>query len=92
MKKKAKAGGDWMARVSVGLKAEVLDPQGKTVRNALASLGFKAVRDVRVGKHFWVSLDGRLSREQATARTREMCRKVLVNPVIETFTFELKRG
>jgi len=98
MKKKAKAGkkpetgGDWLARVSVGLKPNVLDPQGKTVRNALASLGFKAVRDVRVGKHFWVVLDGRLPREKAYAKVREMCKKVLVNPVIETFTFEMKRA
>jgi len=90
--RKAKAAGDWLARVSVGLKANVLDPQGKTVRNALASLGFRMVRDIRVGKHFWVVIDGRMPREKAMAKVREMCKKVLVNPVIETFTFEMKRG
>jgi phosphoribosylformylglycinamidine synthase PurS subunit len=89
---KPKSGGDWLARVSVGLKANVLDPQGKTVRSALASLGFKMVRDIRVGKHFWVVIDGKLSREKAMAKVGEMCKKVLVNPVIETYTFEMKRG
>lgn len=90
--KRAKAGaGDWLAHVTVGLKADVLDPQGKTVRGALQSLGFRTVTDVRVGKHFWVSLSGRLSREAAAREATRMAEKVLVNPVIETFGVSLAR-
>lgn len=86
-----KAAGPWLARVSVGLKSEVLDPQGKAVRNALGSLGFRAVRDVRVGKHFWLELDGTLSRAAVERDVRRLSEKVLVNPVIETFSFTLAR-
>jgi len=88
----AKKGGLWQARVSVGLKSEVLDPQGKAVRNALGSLGFRAVKDVRVGKHFWLVLDGALSKAAAEKEVRRLSDKVLVNPVIETFSFTLARA
>lgn len=88
---KRNGAGDWLAHVTVGLKADVLDPQGKTVRGALQSLGFRAVTDVRVGKHFWVSLSGRLSRDAAAREARRMAEKVLVNPVIETFGVSVAR-
>ena len=88
----AKQASSWQARVSVGLKAEVLDPQGKAVRNALGSLGFRGVKDVRVGKHFWLTLDGKLSQAAAEKEVRRLSEKVLVNPVIETFSFTLARS
>ncbi len=92
MRKKAKpTTGAWLARVSVGLKQEVLDPQGKTVRAAAVTLGFRSVRDVRVGKHFWISLDGGLSRAVAERSARDLAAKLLVNPVIETFTLTIQR-
>jgi phosphoribosylformylglycinamidine synthase len=93
VKKRARArnSGAWLARISVGLKPEVLDPQGKTVRNALNSLGFNSVSDVRVGKHFWITLDGGLSREKASREVARMSAKVLTNAIIETFTFNLSR-
>ncbi len=91
MKKKPKAA-SWLARVSVGLKTDVLDPQGKTVRTALGQLGFREVGDVRVGKHFWITLKGSLSRAAAEKEVRSMAERVLINPVIETFTFTLGRG
>ncbi len=80
-----------MARVCVGVKPEVLDPQGKTIRSALASIGFRNVRDVRVGKHFWITLNGGLSRERAAHEVRNMAEKVLSNSIIETFSFTLAR-
>lgn len=84
--------GAWLARVSVGLKPDILDPQGKVVRNALGELGFSAVQEVRVGKHFWVRLRGSLSRQAAEREVRKMAARVLINPVIETFTFTLSRA
>ncbi len=92
MKKSKASRGAWLARVSVGLKADVLDPQGKTVKTALAQLGFREVGDVRVGKHFWITLKGTLSRPAAEREVRKMAERVLINPVIETFTFTLGRG
>jgi len=62
------------------------------VRNALGELGFRSVEQVRVGKHFWVRLKGSLTRAAAEREVRRMAQKVLVNPVIETFTFTIARG
>jgi len=76
------------ARVFVTLKREVLDPQGKAVCNSLKSLGFNRVEDVRVGKVIEITLAGD-SREKTGSEVQEMCRKLLSNPVIEDFRFEL---
>jgi phosphoribosylformylglycinamidine synthase PurS subunit len=76
------------ARVYVTLKSEVLDPQGDAVRRALEMLGFKDVQKVRVGKLIELTLTD----QPATDRTREltaMCEKLLANPIIEDFSFEL---
>jgi phosphoribosylformylglycinamidine synthase PurS subunit len=76
------------ARVFVTLKKHVLDPQGKAVCSSLRSLGFGRVEDVRVGKMIEVALQGD-SREETGKQVEEMCRKLLANPVIEDFRFEL---
>jgi phosphoribosylformylglycinamidine synthase subunit PurS len=77
-----------LARVYVTLKKSVFDPQGKTIHDALQSLGYQQVADVRQGKFFEVSLDG-LSADQARAMTEEIARKVLANPVIESYRIEV---
>jgi phosphoribosylformylglycinamidine synthase subunit PurS len=76
------------ARVLVRLKEGILDVQGGTVKRALAGLGFAEVRDVRVGKVVEVDVEGD-SAEAASARIREMCAKLLANPVTEDFTVEI---
>jgi len=75
-------------RILVSLKTSVLDPQGQTVRNALHTLGYKAVEDVRQGKVFEVDLSG-LSRDEAARLVPEIAHKVLANPIIETTTWEI---
>lgn len=62
----------------------ILDPQGKTVADALHSLGFPAVHDVHVGRHIVVELDAG-DAKSAEQSTREMCEKLLANPVTEDF-------
>ncbi len=69
-------------------KPTVLDPQGKTIHNALSSLGFTAVRDVRQGKFFVLELNG-ASRDDARAQVERLAKEVLTNPVIEEFRFEI---
>jgi phosphoribosylformylglycinamidine synthase subunit PurS len=76
------------ARVIVKLKPSILDAQGASVKRALDGLGFREVRDVRVGKVLDLDLDGALE-EGARRRLEEMCARLLVNPVIEDFTVEL---
>ena len=81
----------YLARVRVILKPTVNDPQGLTILGALHSLGFSSAQEVRAGKYMEVRLDEE-SREGAEAQVEEMCRKLLANPVIETYSFEVEEG
>lgn len=79
-----------IARVSVTLKPGVLDPQGKTVQQALESLGFKGIKQVRVGKCIELELNhGKVA--SAKRDVERMCEKLLANPVVETYRIEVKR-
>jgi phosphoribosylformylglycinamidine synthase subunit PurS len=62
----------------------ILDPQGKTVAEALHTLGFGAVRDVHIGRHAVIDLDA-ADKPAAEQMTREMCERLLANPVTEDF-------
>lgn len=79
-----------IARVIVTPKPVVNDPQGVTVKQGLASLGFREVSDVRVGKYIEVTLDTH-SEHEARQRVEEMCRQLLANHVIEDFRFDIVR-
>ena len=79
----------YLARVYVTLKPTVNDPQGLTIKGGLHMLGFDTVESVRAGKYMEITLDGS-DRAQAEEQVREMCRKLLANPVIEDFRFELE--
>ena len=78
-------------KVMVTLKSGVLDPQGKTVRNALESLGFKGLVDLRIGKIMEIKLDG-VSPKEARLQVEEMCKKLLANPVIEDYRYEIQEA
>jgi len=77
------------ARVFVTLKASVFDPQGKTIADALHSLGYVGVDDVRQGKYFELELDS-TSPEQAKTLAAEVADKLLANPVIESYRVEVE--
>ena len=81
----------FLARVYVTLKPTVNDPQGLTIRGALHSLGFASVDAVRAGKYIEIRVDAS-NRENAEAQVTEMCRKLLANPVIEEYRFELEEA
>jgi phosphoribosylformylglycinamidine synthase PurS subunit len=76
------------AKIFISFKHGVLDPQGKAVERSLHTLGYEEVRDVRMGKYLEIELEAP-SRESAEARLREMCDKLLANPVIEDYRFEI---
>ena len=78
----------FVAEVRVMLKPSVNDPQGISIRNALHSLGFDEVQDVRAGKLITVTIEAD-SPATATERVSEMADKLLANPVIETFEVSL---
>lgn len=79
----------YKADVRVTLKRGVLDPQGAAVQGALATLGYRAVEGVRVGKFIEVWLEA-ASEEEARAQVEEICRRLLANPVLETYRFDLQ--
>ena len=76
------------ARVFVTLKPSVFDPQGQTIADALHSMGYGAVGDVRQGKYFELEVASG-SAEQARALASEVADKLLANPVIESYRVEV---
>ena len=79
----------FLAKIYVTLKSTVNDPQGRTVLGGLKSLGFSAVSDVRAGKYLQIRV-AEPDRKRAEAQVEEMCDKLLANPVIEEYRFELE--
>ncbi len=77
-----------VARVIVTPKPVVNDPQGLTVKQGLATLGFREVEDVRVGKYIEVAMEAE-SMHEARERVEAMCRQLLANHIIEDFHFEV---
>ena len=78
----------YLAKVYVTLKPTVNDPQGLTVLGGLKNLGFSSVGEVRMGKYLEVRVD-ETERTKAELVVTEMCQKLLCNPVIEEFRFDL---
>ncbi len=75
--------------VNVHLKKGVLDPQGKAVQHALETLGFKEVKNVRVGKQILLDIDTD-DKEKAIELAKEAANELLANPVIENYEIEVK--
>ena len=80
----------FLARVYVSLKPTVNDPQGLTIADGLRSLGFSEVEGVRAGKYIEVRLTAP-DAEAASGRVDAMCDKLLANPIIETYRFEIEQ-
>jgi phosphoribosylformylglycinamidine synthase PurS subunit len=77
------------ARVFVTLKPSVFDPQGHTISDALHSMGYTGVGDVRQGKYFELELNSP-NADQARALAAEVADKLLANPVIESYRIEIE--
>jgi len=76
------------AKIHVTLKPTVNDPEGITVQNGLHSLGFDMVSNVRFGKYIEINLSTS-DVDEASKQVEEMCKKLLANPIIEQYSFEL---
>ena len=81
----------FLARVYVTLKATVNDPQGLTIKGALHSLGFADVESVRAGKYMEIRVKA-TKRKEAEVEVAAMCDKLLANPVIEEFRYEVEEA
>ena len=76
------------AKIYISYKEGILDPQGKTVSNALDAIGIKKIDSVRMGKYIEMEFNV-ISKDKAAEITDESCRKLLANPNTETYTFEI---
>jgi phosphoribosylformylglycinamidine synthase PurS subunit len=76
------------AKIRITLKTGVLDPQGKAIQNALGSLGFQGIEEVRQGKYIEVDLK-ETDEARARAEVERMCKELLANLVIENYSYEL---
>jgi phosphoribosylformylglycinamidine synthase PurS subunit len=79
---------DMKAKIIITPKKAVLDPQGKTVQNALAHMGYAGIGAVHVGKYLEIELTG--EKEAARRQLDEACHKFLSNPVIEDYRLEIE--
>lgn len=77
-----------LVKIAITLKPTLLDAQGRVVQNALHSLGYEDVEQVRIGKYMELSIaDG----PELDGQIRDMCEKLLANPVIEEYRYEVVR-
>jgi phosphoribosylformylglycinamidine synthase len=79
---------NFRAEIDVMPLKELLDPQGKAVKHGLQKMNFKEVEDVRIGKHITIRLSAN-SKEVAQAKVEEACKKLLANPIMEGYKYEL---
>jgi len=77
------------AKIIITPKKAVVDPQGKTVQNALTQMGYTGVGAVHVGKYLEVELSG-ADKESASKQINDACHRILSNPVIEDYRFEIE--
>jgi phosphoribosylformylglycinamidine synthase PurS subunit len=81
---------DRFAVVYVKLKDGVLDPQGSTIKRALENMGYRGIKQIRCGKTFEITFQQEKNKKPEEL-IDEICRKLLTNPVIEKYNFEIEK-
>jgi phosphoribosylformylglycinamidine synthase subunit PurS len=79
---------NFKAEIDVMPLKELLDPQGKAIAHGLQKMNFNEVENVRVGKHITMQLNA-ASKEEANQKVEEACKKLLANPIMEGYKFEI---
>ncbi len=80
----------FIGKINITLKESVLDPQGATVHKNLNDMGESSVAGVRIGKYIELQLNSK-DEDDATSDLKRICEKLLVNQVIETYTFQITK-
>ena len=78
----------YLSRIKVTLRKTILDPQGKTVEHSIQSLGYRNIKDTRIGKYIELKIDA-VTENDAKKITDEICKKLLANPVMEDYEFKV---
>jgi phosphoribosylformylglycinamidine synthase subunit PurS len=79
---------NYLAKIIITLRAGILDVQGKAVENALHSIEFQTLKNVRIGKFVTLHVDA-INKEEAYKIVEEATRKLIANPIIEDFRIEI---
>ena len=82
---------NYIAEINVMPLKALLDPQGKAVTSTLQNIGFKTVENVRIGKHTSLNIQAE-NKEEAETKIKEICSKVLSNPIMEYFEYTIKEA
>jgi phosphoribosylformylglycinamidine synthase PurS subunit len=80
----------WNAKIIVEYKEGILDPEAKAIRSAFNTMGHNDIKDITTGRFFHLEFDSSLNKAQAEEKTQEVCHKLLSNPVIENYKYELE--
>ncbi len=81
---------EWLVKINIQLKESILDPQGQAVQAGLNALGYDNVRDLNVGKYMELKISDLKNEEEVKEQVDEMCRRLLANPVIEDYRFNIE--
>lgn len=82
---------NFIAKINIMPKPEILDPQGKAVRLGLGNLGLNQIHDVRIGKYITMEVDAG-SEQEAKEKVELACQKLLANMIMEKYEFELEKA
>lgn len=77
-----------LVKIYITMRDGILDPQGKAVLQSLHTLGYSTVEDVRIGKYIELNIED-TPEQELDAKVKEMCSKLLANPIIEDFRYEV---
>jgi phosphoribosylformylglycinamidine synthase PurS subunit len=80
----------YLSRIKITLRKSILDPQGKAVEHAIGTLNVGNIKDVRMGKYVELKVDAS-DEDSARAATEEVCKKLLANPIMEDFHFDIEK-
>ena len=81
----------YIAEIDVMPLKALLDPQGKAVGHGLKNMGLSQIDNVRIGKHITLEIEA-ASKEEAGGKVEEACKKLLSNPIMESYHFSLSEG
>jgi len=79
------------SKINISIRKTILDPQGKAVEHSLKSLGFDSIEESRIGKYIELRINAN-NKEEAEKISEEACRKLLANPVMEDYSYEVYKS
>ncbi len=80
----------WSAKIIVDYKEGILDPEAKAIKSAFNTMGHDEIEDITTGRFFQLTFDRSVDKTAAEEKTKEVCHKLLSNPVIENYNYELE--